>query len=204
MSLNRLLIPNNENLSVNSISIDGTFINTVDAPANNDGLTLVNADPLSDFYVIEPAPVDVGASVLYANQIEMIVRSATYSIDNEPIFFDDFKYSQPSFAVLRNDSKTIVINAQGIYLCYFTMTTSTLSANPLFRLTKNDVGVTGSFMAIPPSPLINAASQQAVSSSSSCMFTVGVGGANIKLEIILDRTTTIISTFSSFSIIKLS
>jgi hypothetical protein len=200
MSLNRLLSRNSNSIRVDSVTAGTIAYSGGAIPNQGDGLKLVDND--DETYKVEWSPIDQGASTLYTNQSELSLRSATYSVDNSEMFFDGFKYTQPSYVNLRNDKKAITVNNPGWYMATFTIASNTLSTSSKYELTVSDLAIAASTISSAPSALGYGSADQIITTTSTFIFKT-TGLATIQLLIVPTIPTYIVGEFSNFVLLRL-
>lgn len=200
MSLNRVTVDTGTDILVRSVSVRGDF--NYSNPANGNGLTLETVDVADPNYDIRWDTPNVGASNLYINQTELIIRSASYTVDNEPIYFNGFKFSQPSYVSLVNADRALRINSPGWYMVTYTIASPTLNTSTEYRLVLSDRAIPGGTMSTIPSALGYGSANQHITSTASCVFKV-TAASTLELEISPSVITAIESDFSNFTLIRL-
>jgi len=202
MSLNRLLEGDGENIIINSMTVNSEFATFNNFPVIGNGITLVNNDVADPVYTIEYDTPNVGASALYVNQTELIIRSGSYTVDNESIYFDGFKFSPPSYVTLVNTNRALRITSAGWYMVTFTIASPTLNTSTEYRLVLSDVGIPGGSMSTTPSALSYGSANQHITSTCTCVFKV-IAASTLELEIVPSVITAIESEYSNFTLIRL-
>jgi hypothetical protein len=200
MSLNRLLSRNSNSIRVDSVTAGAITYSGGAIPAQGDGLKLIDNDDKT--YKVEWSPIDQGASLLYTNQSELSLRSASYSVDNSEMFFDGFKYTHPSYVNLRNDKKAIIVNNPGWYMATFTIASNTLNTSSKYELTVSDLAIAASTISSTPSALGYGSADQIITTTSSFIFKT-TGFATIQLLIVPTIPTYIVGEFSNFVLLRL-
>lgn len=200
MSLNYINQPHDFPILVRNMSVQKDFEYKIDDKEPDRVLKLQRVDANHD--LVYWANLDLGVDSIYANQTDLIIRSASYAQITTDMFFDGFKYNKPSYMNLRQDSKGLVISSPGYYMAILSVGTATPETSTQFSLTLDETGIAGSFCSTQPSRVAYGSSEQYVIASSSCFFNV-VDTGTLRLQIEPPAITSIVSATSNLTIIKL-
>jgi len=200
MSINHLTTNEELDISAYSISVQGEFNydNTEKQPDRVLELRRVDATYDEVFW----SNLNIPGSGIYNNQIDLIIRDASYAAVTTDMYFDGFKYNAPSYAYLRNDNKELFITSTGWYVAMLTVASGTPETTAKFILTIDNEGLGGSFCSTYPSAVAFGTSLQYITASSTCLFFVG-GENSLRLQIQPTVITSVISEASNLTIIKL-
>lgn len=200
MSLNQITQQENFPISVKNISVQEDFIYDFGEIQPNRSLRLQRVNANFDEVIWEN--VNIGASGIYANQTDLIIRSASYDAITTDMYFDGFRYNRPPYMNLRDDKKGLIISSPGYYMAFLSVCSASPEESTEFRLTLDNVGIAGSFCATQPSRVAFGTVEQYVIASSACLFKVEVSNT-LRLQIQPPTITSIVSDVSNLTIIRL-
>lgn len=204
MSLNNLTsvdLPQPFPLLCKSLSVQGDFGYDDGEREPDRVLALQRVDQYHDLVIWEN--LNIGASSVYANQAELILRTASYVDDNSDMFFDGFKFTPPAFVNLRDDKKSIVISSEGWYYAVLTVCSTTLEDSTKYELTLDDTAIPGATITSQPSMIGYGAASQHITTTTSCIFKCIAGTNTLRLQILPRVVTNVVSDASSLTIVKL-
>lgn len=200
MSLNYLTTYNGFDMFVGNVTTQGELAYDIGEIQPDRVLKLQRVDQYHD--LVYWSDLNLGVDSIYANQTDVIIRSAEYSEVTTNMYFDGFKYNKPSYVSMSADKRSITISSPGYYMAILTVCTAQPEQSTQFSLTIDNFGIAGSFCATSPSRVAFQTAEQYTTASSTCLFNVGPIGT-IRLQIEPPVITSVISESSNLTIIKL-